>query len=189
MPSAYKPIFFSPICRINGNTALHRDIYPSVSAQIQKNFAKSKWRVSCWLVGARSRFTNKRQSLPSSNKPGHGCVGARPKAEILHGFPENRVQLLFIACLDQHSLLQSILVDSPQILHHGGLAKKVKGRTEELLPLYGRSEFHAPSADLFGCQIQLFLLSALRINWYFIYFKSFSKNLGGERDATRTMAF
>lgn len=35
-----------PICRINGNTALHRDIYPSVSAQIQKNFAKSKWRVS-----------------------------------------------------------------------------------------------------------------------------------------------
>uniref|UniRef100_A0A8C3UZT2 Calcium/calmodulin dependent protein kinase IG n=1 Tax=Catharus ustulatus TaxID=91951 RepID=A0A8C3UZT2_CATUS len=35
---------------INGNTALHRDIYPSVSAQIQKNFAKSKWRVSgcCW---------------------------------------------------------------------------------------------------------------------------------------------
>ncbi|RMB99307.1 hypothetical protein DUI87_24040 [Hirundo rustica rustica] len=31
---------------INGNTALHRDIYPSVSAQIQKNFAKSKWRVS-----------------------------------------------------------------------------------------------------------------------------------------------
>ncbi|XP_074833634.1 calcium/calmodulin-dependent protein kinase type 1G isoform X2 [Carettochelys insculpta] len=29
---------------IAGNTALHRDIYPSVSAQIQKNFAKSKWR-------------------------------------------------------------------------------------------------------------------------------------------------
>ncbi|XP_027831781.3 calcium/calmodulin-dependent protein kinase type 1G isoform X2 [Ovis aries] len=29
---------------INGNTALHRDIYPSVSLQIQKNFAKSKWR-------------------------------------------------------------------------------------------------------------------------------------------------
>ncbi|NXU45822.1 KCC1G kinase, partial [Drymodes brunneopygia] len=29
---------------INGNTALHHDIYPSVSAQIQKNFAKSKWR-------------------------------------------------------------------------------------------------------------------------------------------------
>uniref|UniRef100_A0A452V813 Calcium/calmodulin-dependent protein kinase type 1G n=1 Tax=Ursus maritimus TaxID=29073 RepID=A0A452V813_URSMA len=31
---------------IDGNTALHRDIYPSVSLQIQKNFAKSKWRVS-----------------------------------------------------------------------------------------------------------------------------------------------
>nr|XP_044613808.1 calcium/calmodulin-dependent protein kinase type 1G isoform X1 [Equus asinus] len=29
---------------IDGNTALHRDIYPSVSLQIQKNFAKSKWR-------------------------------------------------------------------------------------------------------------------------------------------------
>ncbi|GAB1285912.1 Calcium/calmodulin-dependent protein kinase type 1G [Apodemus speciosus] len=31
---------------IDGNTALHRDIYPSVSLQIQKNFAKSKWRVT-----------------------------------------------------------------------------------------------------------------------------------------------
>ncbi|XP_042321347.1 calcium/calmodulin-dependent protein kinase type 1G isoform X2 [Sceloporus undulatus] len=29
---------------IDGNTALHHDIYPSVSAQIQKNFAKSKWK-------------------------------------------------------------------------------------------------------------------------------------------------
>ncbi|XP_062975532.1 calcium/calmodulin-dependent protein kinase type 1G [Elgaria multicarinata webbii] len=29
---------------IDGNTALRRDIYPSVSAQIQKNFAKSKWK-------------------------------------------------------------------------------------------------------------------------------------------------
>ncbi|XP_044141938.1 calcium/calmodulin-dependent protein kinase type 1G [Bufo gargarizans] len=29
---------------IAGNTALHRDIYRSVSMQIQKNFAKSKWR-------------------------------------------------------------------------------------------------------------------------------------------------
>ncbi|XP_038605693.1 calcium/calmodulin-dependent protein kinase type 1G isoform X2 [Tachyglossus aculeatus] len=29
---------------IDGNTALHRDIYASVSLQIQKNFAKSKWR-------------------------------------------------------------------------------------------------------------------------------------------------
>ncbi|KAL6042056.1 hypothetical protein STEG23_022046 [Scotinomys teguina] len=31
---------------IDGNTALHRDIYPSVSLQIQKNFAKSKWRAT-----------------------------------------------------------------------------------------------------------------------------------------------
>ncbi|KAL7985359.1 hypothetical protein Chor_003929, partial [Crotalus horridus] len=29
---------------IDGNTALHCDIYPSVSVQIQKNFAKSKWK-------------------------------------------------------------------------------------------------------------------------------------------------
>lgn len=41
----------SCIHRIDGNTALHRDIYPSVSLQIQKNFAKSKWRVSCPLQG------------------------------------------------------------------------------------------------------------------------------------------
>lgn len=44
-----RPLSRCPLCtpRINGNTALHRDIYPSVSLQIQKNFAKSKWRVSC----------------------------------------------------------------------------------------------------------------------------------------------
>lgn len=46
-----QPLSRCPLCihRINGNTALHRDIYPSVSLQIQKNFAKSKWRVSCPL--------------------------------------------------------------------------------------------------------------------------------------------
>jgi hypothetical protein len=47
------PVDRVPSCihRIDGNTALHRDIYPSVSLQIQKNFAKSKWRVSCALQG------------------------------------------------------------------------------------------------------------------------------------------
>lgn len=42
-PRARRPFYTH---RIDGNTALHRDIYPSVSLQIQKNFAKSKWRVS-----------------------------------------------------------------------------------------------------------------------------------------------
>uniref|UniRef100_A0A803Y7Y0 Calcium/calmodulin-dependent protein kinase type 1G n=1 Tax=Meleagris gallopavo TaxID=9103 RepID=A0A803Y7Y0_MELGA len=64
---------------INGNTALHRDIYPSVSAQIQKNFAKSKWRVSCSPLGAQSHFNSKRQLLPSSNKRG-SVMGKHPKS-------------------------------------------------------------------------------------------------------------
>lgn len=42
--------------RIAGDTALNKNIHESVSAQIRKNFAKSKWRVSyhvlsclyCW---------------------------------------------------------------------------------------------------------------------------------------------
>lgn len=32
--------------RIAGDTALNKNIHESVSAQIRKNFAKSKWRVS-----------------------------------------------------------------------------------------------------------------------------------------------
>lgn len=32
--------------RISGNTALEKDIHASVSEQIRKNFAKTKWKVS-----------------------------------------------------------------------------------------------------------------------------------------------
>lgn len=37
------PIFLH---RISGNTALEKDIHASVSEQIRKNFAKTKWKVS-----------------------------------------------------------------------------------------------------------------------------------------------
>ncbi|KAG8504397.1 Calcium/calmodulin-dependent protein kinase type 1G [Galemys pyrenaicus] len=54
---------------IDGNTALHRDIYPSVSLQIQKNFAKSKWR-----VGARSGQEGAREAgREAAGKGGAGC--------------------------------------------------------------------------------------------------------------------
>lgn len=36
--------------RIAGDTALNKNIHESVSAQIRKNFAKSKWRVSPVLI-------------------------------------------------------------------------------------------------------------------------------------------
>lgn len=43
-------VFFSLLtplcCRIAGDTALDKNIHESVSAQIKKNFAKSKWKVS-----------------------------------------------------------------------------------------------------------------------------------------------
>lgn len=32
--------------RISGNTALEKNIHASVSEQIRKNFAKTKWKVS-----------------------------------------------------------------------------------------------------------------------------------------------
>lgn len=39
--------FLSPLfVRIAGDTALEKNIHESVSAQIKKNFAKSKWKVS-----------------------------------------------------------------------------------------------------------------------------------------------
>lgn len=36
--------------RIAGDTALNKNIHESVSAQIRKNFAKSKWRVSVMSI-------------------------------------------------------------------------------------------------------------------------------------------
>lgn len=38
--------FFFFLARIAGDTALDKNIHESVSAQIRKNFAKSKWKVS-----------------------------------------------------------------------------------------------------------------------------------------------
>lgn len=48
-PTAYKTLLKKHLCvcfRIAGDTALSKNIHESVSAQIRKNFAKSKWRVS-----------------------------------------------------------------------------------------------------------------------------------------------
>ena len=42
---SFKPKHLCP-SRIIGETARSNDIYQSVSVQIQKNFAKSKWKVS-----------------------------------------------------------------------------------------------------------------------------------------------
>uniref|UniRef100_A0A8B9PQF4 Calcium/calmodulin-dependent protein kinase type 1G n=1 Tax=Apteryx owenii TaxID=8824 RepID=A0A8B9PQF4_APTOW len=53
---------------INGNTALHRDIYPSVSAQIQKNFAKSKWRSFQLRSSCSSEKWKSGTGLPTSSK-------------------------------------------------------------------------------------------------------------------------
>ena len=41
-----KVVFCVSVFRIIGKTARSQDIYYSVSVQIQKNFAKSKWKVS-----------------------------------------------------------------------------------------------------------------------------------------------
>ena len=39
-----KIIFHFVLFRISGNTALEKDIHASISAQLQKNFIKSKWK-------------------------------------------------------------------------------------------------------------------------------------------------
>lgn len=44
--------------RIAGDTALNKNIHESVSAQIRKNFAKSKWRVSDPSSGMTLRHLN-----------------------------------------------------------------------------------------------------------------------------------
>ncbi|KAM4699328.1 calcium/calmodulin-dependent protein kinase type 1G isoform 1-T2 [Discoglossus pictus] len=59
---------------IAGNTALHRDIYHSVSIQIKKNFAKSKWRqafnAATVVNHMKKLHMNNSQSSTSSAKEG-----------------------------------------------------------------------------------------------------------------------
>uniref|UniRef100_A0AAR2KGC4 Protein kinase domain-containing protein n=1 Tax=Pygocentrus nattereri TaxID=42514 RepID=A0AAR2KGC4_PYGNA len=47
---------------IAGDTALDKNIHESVSAQIKKNFAKSKWKVSAWLGAAAYLYFHSVQS-------------------------------------------------------------------------------------------------------------------------------
>ncbi|NXR45980.1 KCC1G kinase, partial [Hippolais icterina] len=63
---------------INGNTALHRDIYPSVSAQIQKNFAKSKWRQA---FNAAAVVHHMRKLHMSGHGAAEGCVPVTQTSE------------------------------------------------------------------------------------------------------------
>lgn len=53
LPKPPEPLQKKHLClcfRIAGDTALNKNIHESVSAQIRKNFAKSKWRVSPVLI-------------------------------------------------------------------------------------------------------------------------------------------
>lgn len=51
--------------RIAGDTALNKNIHESVSAQIRKNFAKSKWRVSLMLYSIPSESNHSRETCPA----------------------------------------------------------------------------------------------------------------------------
>ncbi|XP_055981454.1 calcium/calmodulin-dependent protein kinase type 1G [Sorex fumeus] len=62
---------------IDGNTALLRDIYPSVSLQIQKNFAKSKWRQA---FNAAAVVHHMRKLQRTLHSPGLPAPDARPPA-------------------------------------------------------------------------------------------------------------
>ncbi|KAM5181079.1 calcium/calmodulin-dependent protein kinase type 1G [Mantella aurantiaca] len=62
---------------IAGNTALHRDIYRSVSIQIKKNYAKSKWRQAFNAATVvyhmkKMHMHNSQQSCGSSSEVKHG---------------------------------------------------------------------------------------------------------------------
>ncbi|XP_060040809.1 calcium/calmodulin-dependent protein kinase type 1G isoform X2 [Erinaceus europaeus] len=60
---------------IDGNTALHHDIYPSVSLQIQKNFAKTKWRQA---FNAAAVVHHMRKLHMNPHSPGHLEAESRP---------------------------------------------------------------------------------------------------------------
>ncbi|NXD43141.1 KCC1G kinase, partial [Copsychus sechellarum] len=92
---------------INGNTALHRDIYPSVSAQIQKNFAKSKWRQA---FNAAAVVHHMKKLHMSSHGAAEGSEGPLPRNSSLalpdtHSPPEEGPlpRNSSLALLDTHS--------------------------------------------------------------------------------------
>lgn len=60
---------------IDGNTALLRDIYPSVSLQIQKNFAKSKWRQA---FNAAAVVHHMRKLQRNLHSPSQQALDSRP---------------------------------------------------------------------------------------------------------------
>ncbi|XP_078497403.1 calcium/calmodulin-dependent protein kinase type 1G-like [Lissotriton helveticus] len=68
---------------IAGNTALNRDIYRSVSAQIKKNYARRKWKQA--FNAATVVYHMKKLHMNSSNN------GLAPIAEVKNGFPTIKV--------------------------------------------------------------------------------------------------
>lgn len=68
---------------IAGNTALHRDIYRSVSVQIKKNFAKSKWK-QAFNAATVVNHMKKMHMHSSQNNSGPAC-------EIKNGIPTIKV--------------------------------------------------------------------------------------------------
>ncbi|NXU73701.1 KCC1G kinase, partial [Oreotrochilus melanogaster] len=76
---------------INGNTALHRDIYPSVSAQIQKNFAKSKWRqafnAAAVVHHMRKLHMNGQAAAESSLSISQDSEASRPSTPVVATWP------------------------------------------------------------------------------------------------------
>ncbi|XP_008488788.1 calcium/calmodulin-dependent protein kinase type 1G [Calypte anna] len=76
---------------INGNTALHRDIYPSVSAQIQKNFAKSKWRqafnAAAVVHHMRKLHMNGQAAAESSLSITQDSEASRPSTPVVATWP------------------------------------------------------------------------------------------------------
>ncbi|KAL4645873.1 calcium/calmodulin-dependent protein kinase type 1D-like [Arapaima gigas] len=66
---------------ITGETARSQDIYHSVSAQIQKNFAKSKWKRAFNAAVAISHM--KKLHLVHSDLPGGLCTGPVPEIQVV----------------------------------------------------------------------------------------------------------
>lgn len=67
--------------RIAGDTALSKNIHESVSAQIRKNFAKSKWRVSLALDQTPGEFNHSQEHLGTFYSKGycHLCCMKTPE--------------------------------------------------------------------------------------------------------------
>ncbi|XP_069489375.1 calcium/calmodulin-dependent protein kinase type 1G isoform X2 [Ambystoma mexicanum] len=133
---------------IAGNTALHRDIYRSVSVQIKKNFARTKWRqafnaaaVVYHMKKLHMNSTQNNMLALSEAKNGFPAIkvseATRPNTPVTiteekAGEEQDRLSPSTPNGLPAHAVLQKIVMETCTIQKHPAQTQRAQ---EDLLPI------------------------------------------------------